>query len=85
MRAISLVERLEFDFSGNVVRSTVTLGDVDNDGRNELVVGNENGDLVILKVNISRNFFVLCYYLIYSRKKKSGRHLRTSVLSAALL
>lgn len=52
MRAISLVDRLEFDFCGNVVRSTITLGDVDNDRLNELVVGNENGDLVIFKVHI---------------------------------
>lgn len=50
MRAISLVNRLEFDFGGNVVRNGITLGDVDNDGNNELVVGNEAGELVIFKV-----------------------------------
>lgn len=50
MRAISLVNRLEFEFTGNVVRKGVTLGDVDNDGRNELIVGNESGDLIIFKV-----------------------------------
>lgn len=50
MRAISLVNRLEFDFGGNVVRNGVKLGDVDNDGNNELVVGNEAGELCIFKV-----------------------------------
>lgn len=50
MRAISLINHLEFDFNGSVVRKGVTLGDVDNDGNYELVVGNENGDVVIFKV-----------------------------------
>ncbi|KAI4472027.1 integrin alpha repeat domain-containing [Holotrichia oblita] len=49
MRAISLINHLEFDFNGSVVRKGVTLGDVDNDGNYELVVGNENGDVVIFK------------------------------------
>lgn len=70
MRAISLVDRLEFDFLGNVVRSTVTLGDVDNDGRNELVVGNENGDLVIFKVNVYRNLFAFVMVLFIVGKGK---------------
>lgn len=51
MRAISLVKRIEFEFSGNVVRNALTLGDVDNDGHNELVVCNQNGDISIFKVN----------------------------------
>lgn len=51
MRAISLVNRLEFEFTGNVVRKGLALGDVDNDGRNELIVGNESGDLFIFKVS----------------------------------
>lgn len=60
MRAISLVKRIEFEFSGNVVRNALTLGDVDNDERNELVVGNQNGEVSIFKVNI----------LLYELKKK---------------
>lgn len=55
MRAISLVNRLEFEFGGNVVRKGITLGDVDNDGNNELIIGNEAGELVVLKVS-ERNF-----------------------------
>lgn len=50
MRAITLVKRYEFEFSGNVVKNALTLGDVDNDGSNELVVGNQTGDLCIYKV-----------------------------------
>lgn len=50
MRAISLVKRIEFDFSGNVVRNALTLGDVDNDDHNELIVGNQSGDISVFKV-----------------------------------
>lgn len=50
MRAISLVNRLEFEFTGNVVRNALCLGDVDNDGCNELVVGSESGEVCIFKV-----------------------------------
>ncbi|XP_017774191.1 PREDICTED: integrin-alpha FG-GAP repeat-containing protein 2-like [Nicrophorus vespilloides] len=49
MRAISLVNRLEFDFGGNVLRNAITLRDVDNDGNYELIVGNEKGEVVIFK------------------------------------
>lgn len=50
MRAISLVKHIEFDFSGNVARNALTLGDIDNDGHNELIVGNQAGDISIFKV-----------------------------------
>lgn len=49
MRAISLVDRLEFDFSGNILRKGLTLGDVDNDGVSELVVGGELGNVSVFK------------------------------------
>lgn len=52
MRAITLVNKIEFEFSGNVVKNALVLGDVDNDGSNELVVGNQNGDVDIFKVNV---------------------------------
>lgn len=50
MRAITLGKRYEFEFPGNVVKNALTLGDVDNDGSNELVVGNQSGDVCIFKV-----------------------------------
>lgn len=62
MRAITLVKRIEFDFSGNVLKNALTLGDVDNDGCNELIVGNQNGDVCIFKVNL---FLFLLYNLFY--------------------
>ncbi|KAK4873271.1 hypothetical protein RN001_015300 [Aquatica leii] len=49
MRAVSLVDHLEFDFNGNILKQGLALGDVDNDGLNELVVGGENGDLFVFK------------------------------------
>ncbi|KAK5640395.1 hypothetical protein RI129_011206 [Pyrocoelia pectoralis] len=49
MRSISLVDRLEFDFSGNVLKKGLTLGDVDNDGVCELVVGGETGNVAVFK------------------------------------
>lgn len=51
MRAISLVNRIEFQFMGNVARNAITLGDVDNDGCNELIIGNNRGEVAIFKVN----------------------------------
>lgn len=58
MRAITLVKRYEFEFAGNVVKNALILGDVDNDGSNELVVGNQNGDLCIFKV------IFICIYIL---------------------
>jgi len=49
MRAVSYVDRLEFEFNGNLLKDAITLGDVDNDKNNELVVGNVSGDIVIFK------------------------------------
>lgn len=59
MRAISLVKKIEFEFSGNVVRNALTLGDVDNDGCNELIVGNQNGDIAIFKVILQTYYFTV--------------------------
>ncbi|KAG8200406.1 hypothetical protein JTE90_028580 [Oedothorax gibbosus] len=49
MRAVSFVSRLEFEFKGNVSKNAISLGDADNDGDNELVIGNLKGDLAIFK------------------------------------
>jgi hypothetical protein len=48
-RSVSFVERVELQFKGNVFSQALCLGDVDNDGRSELVVGNVQGDLAIFK------------------------------------
>ncbi|XP_022909335.2 KICSTOR complex protein ITFG2-like isoform X1 [Onthophagus taurus] len=65
MRSISLINHLEFNFNGSVVRKGITLGDVDNDGNYELIVGNETGDVAIFKAldcwqTISNLGFVSC-------------------------
>ncbi|KAK3917380.1 KICSTOR complex protein ITFG2 [Frankliniella fusca] len=49
MRAVCFVNRLEFEFGGNVFRSSLTLGDVDNTGEMALVAGNASGDLAVFK------------------------------------
>lgn len=49
MRAVCFVKHLEFDFQGNIYKNAIALGDVDNDGEIELVIGNMNGDLAIYK------------------------------------
>ncbi|KAI8142924.1 hypothetical protein BJV82DRAFT_612760 [Fennellomyces sp. T-0311] len=49
MRTISLVNRLKWSFSGNMNPHALVLGDVDNDGENEFVIGNLSGDLAVFK------------------------------------
>ena len=50
MRAVCFVKRLSWELPGTVFRHGLTIGDVDNDGDNELVVGTAEGDLYIFKV-----------------------------------
>lgn len=49
MRSVSFVDYLEFEFSGNILDRGLALGDVNNDGDSELVVGNVIGDMAIFK------------------------------------
>ena len=48
-RCCNFSRRLELDFAGNVLPAAVCLGDLDNDGTNELVVGSMAGDLAVFK------------------------------------
>ncbi|KAJ8678836.1 hypothetical protein QAD02_014623 [Eretmocerus hayati] len=49
MKAVCFVKRLQWDFSGTLLRQGLTIGDVDNDGDNELIAGTAEGDLYIFK------------------------------------
>lgn len=49
MRSVCFVDKLELDFTGNILADAIALGDIDNDGENELVVGTINGELSIFK------------------------------------
>ncbi|XP_069677567.1 KICSTOR complex protein ITFG2-like isoform X1 [Periplaneta americana] len=49
MRAVCFVKRFEFDMNGTIFPNALALDDVDNDGNNELVVGNMSGDLCLFK------------------------------------
>ncbi|RWS09632.1 integrin-alpha FG-GAP repeat-containing protein 2-like protein [Dinothrombium tinctorium] len=49
MKCISLVDRIKFEFEGNIHKNAIAFGDVDNDSCNELVVGNLAGALSIFK------------------------------------
>ncbi|XP_014232176.1 KICSTOR complex protein ITFG2-like [Trichogramma pretiosum] len=52
MRAVCFVKRLQFDVPGTVSRHSLAMGDVDNDGNNELAVGTAEGELYIFKGQI---------------------------------
>ena len=49
MRAVSFVDKLEFDFVGNFNKNAICLGDVDNDGLSELCIGSITGELGVFK------------------------------------
>ncbi|XP_024080582.1 KICSTOR complex protein ITFG2 isoform X2 [Cimex lectularius] len=49
MRSVCFVNKFEFDFVGKVLQDAICIGDIDNDGESELLVGNTNGDLSIFK------------------------------------
>jgi hypothetical protein len=49
MRSITFVDRLTFDFHGNIAQNAICLGDFDNDGNYEMCVGNSLGYLAIYK------------------------------------
>ncbi len=50
MRSVALpFTEITFDFAGNVAQNAIFLGDVDNDGHFELVVGNAGGELAVFK------------------------------------
>jgi len=49
MRSVTFVDRLTLEVTGDISQHGVCLGDVNNDGDHELVVGNNNGDVFIFK------------------------------------
>lgn len=70
MRAVSFADKVELEFPGNLYKDAITLGDVDNDGHNELVVGNADGTIGIFKGlnhkpwKIGRNFGMITSILV---------------------
>lgn len=48
-KLVTFTKPLMFSFEGNVYKNAVTLGDFDNDGLNELIIGNDKGDLAVFK------------------------------------
>ena len=54
LRSPSLVKRLNLNFSGNLSSEALLLADVDNDGSNELVIGNVDGELAVFKGTSSK-------------------------------
>lgn len=49
MNLASFVDHCDFEVPGNIFKSAIALGDVDNDNDVELVVGNMEGNLYIFK------------------------------------
>ena len=48
-RSVSLVDKIELDFQGNIFKNALAFGDVDGDGGNELIISNTGGNLSIFK------------------------------------
>ena len=49
MRSVSFVDSLKLEVSDSLFSEALLLADVDNDGDNELIVGQINGELSIFK------------------------------------
>ena len=63
MRTVSFVERLEFEYQGNIFSSAITLGDIDNDKVNHLLRKREN---LVKSCNIAL-FVCLCFTSLQQR------------------
>lgn len=48
-RVVTFTKPLVFEFEGNIFKNAICLGDIDNDDKSELIVGNDRGDLAIFK------------------------------------
>lgn len=68
MRAVCFVKRLQWDLPGTLFRHGLTIGDVDNDGDNELVVGTAEGDLYIFKVLYKILLLAFCVHVRWTNR-----------------
>lgn len=54
MRAVSFLDKIEYEFVGNLLQDAVCLGDVDNDENIELVAANLQGVMAVFKFQHSQ-------------------------------
>lgn len=54
MRAVSFLDKVEYEFDGNFLQDAICLGDADNDKGIELVAANLQGHLAVFKYRQSR-------------------------------
>ncbi|XP_064481058.1 KICSTOR complex protein ITFG2-like [Ornithodoros turicata] len=54
MRAVSFLDKIEYEFVGNILQDAICLGDVDNDENIELVAASLNGDIAVFKFQQQR-------------------------------
>ena len=71
MRSTSFVDRLTLEIGGDIAKHGVCLADVNSDGDYELVVGTDNGDLLIFKGGVDTDSYNLTI-LILSCPGNSG-------------
>lgn len=62
IKSFSLPDCLVLRFTGTVQQNAICLADVDNDGRNELIVGNSDGTLAVFK-DLSEEPWRVCHDL----------------------
>eukprot|EP00160_Parvularia_atlantis_P008340 Unigene17579_Nuclearia_a/m.51343 Unigene17579_Nuclearia_a/g.51343 ORF Unigene17579_Nuclearia_a/g.51343 Unigene17579_Nuclearia_a/m.51343 type:complete len:445 (-) Unigene17579_Nuclearia_a:107-1441(-) len=63
LRTVEFTDSVQWSFAGNVAAAAVAVGDVDNDGHHEFVVGNVKGVLAVFKGLASSKPWKVCHNL----------------------
>ncbi|KAM7287009.1 KICSTOR complex protein ITFG2 isoform X3 [Ixodes scapularis] len=85
MRAVSFLDKVEYEFVGNFLQDAICLGDADNDKGIELVAANLHGDLAVFKYRQSRPWATASDLGAVRRVRTGGANLDASDARSHLL